>query len=551
MKRLLKFGAALVILVVLVVLALPFLLDANQYKPLLEQRLGQLLGRTVTIGDLSLSLWSGGISASDLHISEDPKYGQDAFLSAKALNVGVDLRALILEKALKVEALTVDQANVALIQDAEGDWNFSSLGAAAPAPTPATAPASSAPAEDPVTMTVKLFRIAKSSVQLVNPSAKRAFTDVDFELRDVSANAAVPFSLSANVGGGGSVKLSGQAGPIAPAKTAETPFDAQVQIDGLDLAKSGFIGAGMGGILKFNGSLNSNGKTAALSGAVTIDQLKLSDKTPAASRPVAANLAVAHDLKTRRGNIAKSMLKLGSASATISGDYSLAGEVATVNAALNGSKMPVAELLPFLPVFGVELPTGAALDGGTLSVDATSRGAMNALTTAGSVKIEGAKLTGYNLGSKLRVIQDLAGIPLSETTEIQTAATKFETSNAGTTLSEILFLAPSIGQLTGDGKVTPQHALNFNMKAVVKTGGLLAAALQQRGETTTVPFFILGTAADPSFKADVKALANEKLQQVVKNPEGALKNAKEAVKTFQGIRDLFRKAPKQTEPAKQ
>ena len=43
-------------------------------------------------------------------------------------------------------------------------------------------------------------------------------------------------------------------------------------------------------------------------------------------------------------------------------------------------------------------------------------------------------------------------------------------------------------------------------------------------------------------KADVKALANEKLQQVVKNPEGAVKNAKDAVKTFQGIRDLFRKA---------
>ena len=85
------------------------------------------------------------------------------------------------------------------------------------------------------------------------------------------------------------------------------------------------------------------------------------------------------------------------------------------------------------------------------------------------------------------------------------------------------------------------------MKAVVKTGGLLAAALQQRGETTTVPFFIQGTSANPVFKADVKSLTNEKLQQAIKNPEGAIKNAKEAVKTFQGIRDLFRKAPKQAE----
>ena len=541
MKRFLKIGAALAAFVVIVVLALPFLLDANRYKPLLEQRLSQALGRTVTIGDLSLALLSGGVSAADLRVSEDPKYGQDAFVAAKALNVAVDLRALIFDHALKVEGITIDEASVALIQDAAGDWNFSSLGAPAPAtPEPAAAP--SAPAEEPVALTVKLMRITNSSVRLVNPSAMHEFAGVNFELRDVSTTAAVPFSLSANAGGG-SVKVTGQAGPLVAANTAETPFEAQVQIDGLDLGASGFAGAGLGGKLTFNGSVNSNGKTAALSGAATIDQLKVSEKTPAASRPVAANLAIAHDLKTRRGNVAKSTLKLGSATAMIAGDYNLAGKAAVVNTSLAGPKMSVSELLTFLPVFGVELPTGATLEGGTLSVDATSRGPMDALTTAGSVKIEGAKLTGYDLGAKLRVLQDLAGIAVSDTTEIQTAATEFQTSNAGTLLSNILFLAPSIGQLTGDGTVGPQHTLDFKMKAVVKTGGLLAAALQQRGETTTVPFFIQGTAADPSFKADVKALANEKLQQAIKNPEGAVKNAKEAVKTIQGIRDLFRKAP--------
>ena len=176
MKRLLQIGAALVVLVVLVLLALPFLLDANRYKPLLEQRLGQVLGRTVTIGDLSLSLLSGGVSAADLRISEDPKYGQDAFLSAKALQIGVDMRALIFEKALKVQALTIDQANVALIQDAEGDWNFSSLGAMAPAAAQTPAPATAASPDEPITMTVQLIRIAKSSVHLANPNADRKST---------------------------------------------------------------------------------------------------------------------------------------------------------------------------------------------------------------------------------------------------------------------------------------------------------------------------------------------------------------------------------------
>ncbi len=548
MNRFLKFGAALVALVVLALMALPFLLDANRYKPLLEQRLSQALGRTVTIGNLSLALLSGGVSASDLRISEDPKYGQTLFLSAKALNVGVDMRALIFDRALKVQGLTVDEANISLLQDAQGDWNFSSLGAAA-APAAAVPTPAPAPAEQPVALTVQLIQITKSSVHLVSGGAKRDFTDVNFELRDVSTTAAVPFSLSANVGGGGAVKLSGKAGPVVAANTAETPFDAQIEINSLDLAKAGFTSAasGMGGVLKFNGTVNSNGKTAALNGAATIDQLKISAKTPAASRPVAANLAIAHDLKTRRGNIAKSTLKIGSASAMIAGDYNLAGSTASVNATLTGSKLSVPELLPFLPVFGVELPTGATLEGGTLSLDVASRGAMDQLATSGTIKIEGAKLAHYNLGSKLKIIQDLAAIPVSDSTDIQTVATRFENSPAGTTLKEIQFLAPSVGQLFGEGSITPQHALDFRMKAVVKTGGLLAAALQQRGETTTVPFFIQGTSANPVFKADVKSLTNEKLQQAIKNPEGAIKNAKEAVKTFQGIRDLFRKAPKQAE----
>jgi hypothetical protein len=81
------------------------------------------------------------------------------------------------------------------------------------------------------------------------------------------------------------------------------------------------------------------------------------------------------------------------------------------------------------------------------------------------------------------------------------------------------------------------------MTAVVKTGGLLAAAIRQRGETTTVPFFIQGTSANPEFKADVKALVNEKLEQIVKNPEGAVKNAKDIVNTAKGILNLFKKAP--------
>jgi AsmA protein len=549
MKTFLKIAAGLLALIVAALLALPFLIDANSFRPLLEQQLSQVLGRQVSIGNLSLALLEGGISASDLAIAEDPAFGKAPFVGAKALHVGVDMRTLIFSRALHVQTVTIDGADVALIQTAEGNWNFSSLGATkAPAALPVPAPSSApAVAETPLDLSVKLIRIQNARVGLLQNASKREFTNVNFELRDFSTTTAHPFSLSASVGGG-TVRLAGTAGPIAKTNTAETPFDTQVEIKALDLVAAGFtdIESGMGGALTFTGNVNSNGMTAAVKGAATIDHLKLSRQGAMATRPVAANLALVHDLKTRKGNVARSTIKLGSATATISGTYDLSTASPTINAALAGPNMPLPELLAFLPVFDVVLPSGATIEGGTLTIGLAARGTVQHLNTSGSVKIEKAKLTNYDLGSKLRIVQQLAGLPTTAATDIDLAGASFDMAAFGTRLRNIQFVAPSIGQLSGEGAVSPLHELDFRMKAVVKTGGLLAVALQQRGETTTVPFFIQGTSANPVFKADVKALTNEKLQQIVNNPEGAVKNARDIANTAKGIINLFRRAPQKT-----
>jgi AsmA protein len=550
MKTFLKIAAGLVVLLLLAIVALPFLIDANAYRPLLEQQLSQVLGRKVTIGNLSLALLQGGVSASELSISEDPAFGTQPFLAAKALNVGVDLKALIFSRALHVQAVTIEGADVALIQDENGDWNFSTLGAAKAEAASVTTPAPSAPAnaEAPLDLSVKLVRIQNAHIALIQSKQKRDFSNVNFELRDFSTTAALPFSLSASVGGG-TVSLTGTAGPISKTNTAETPFDTQIEIKALDLTTANFTReeSGLGGVLSFTGSVNSNGTTAAVKGAATLDRLRLSRPGAIATRPVAANIALVHNLKTRTGNIARSTIKLGSASAEISGAYNLTTLSPTVNVALAGPNMPLQELLSFFPVFDVILPSGATIEGGTVTLGVASRGTLEHLNTTGSVKIEKTKLANYDLGSKLKIVQQLAGLPTTASTTIDLAAAAFENGPFGSRIRNIQFVAPSIGTLTGDGTVSPMHELDFKMSAAVKTGGLLAAAIRQRGDTTTVPFFIQGTSATPVFKADVKSIANEKLQQALKNPEGAVKNAKDIADTAKGILNLFRKAPPKTE----
>jgi hypothetical protein len=86
----------------------------------------------------------------------------------------------------------------------------------------------------------------------------------------------------------------------------------------------------------------------------------------------------------------------------------------------------------------------------------------------------------------------------------------------GTTIDNLQFIVPTIGQLTGGGNVSPSHALDFKMRATVHTSGQVMAALGQKGDTS-IPFFIAGTSASPAFRPDVKGMAAEKIQSVTGN----------------------------------
>ena len=66
------------------------------------------LGRPVKVGELKLSLLSGGVTASEVSIGDDPKFRPGAFLSAQSFTVGVDLAPLVLSHELHVRCLAID-----------------------------------------------------------------------------------------------------------------------------------------------------------------------------------------------------------------------------------------------------------------------------------------------------------------------------------------------------------------------------------------------------------------------------------------------------------
>src|SRR5581483_9810995 len=118
MKKPLVIVAALVVLVLVILAILPLFINANSFKPRVQDQLTKALGRPVTIGDLSASFFSGGITASALTIADDPAFGQQPFIQAKSLKIGLDMGTLLFSRKLKVRSLTLKSPDVRLLQDA-------------------------------------------------------------------------------------------------------------------------------------------------------------------------------------------------------------------------------------------------------------------------------------------------------------------------------------------------------------------------------------------------------------------------------------------------
>src|SRR5438477_11255799 len=141
MKRAAKIIGILILILLVVAIALPLLVNVNSFRPTIESQASSALGRKVTIGNLKLSILTGSVSADDLAIADDPAFSKAPFVAAKALNVGVELMPLVLNKTLHVTDLTLDPPQIVLLRPPTCEWRLSNFGSSsASSPTRDKAP---------------------------------------------------------------------------------------------------------------------------------------------------------------------------------------------------------------------------------------------------------------------------------------------------------------------------------------------------------------------------------------------------------------------------
>jgi AsmA protein len=374
-----------------------------------------------------------------------------------------------------------------------------------------------------------------------------------------------PVTVTADLPGGGNFKVDGTVGPVDATNSVLTPLNAKLTVNSLNLATTGFLdpSVGLGGILDLNAEVGSQNGESETKGNTKLSKALLIAGGSPSSEPVIVDFDTKYNLTKNTGVLEPSTIKIGSASLSLSGTYEIPGDEAILHVKVEGQNMPAKDLQAFLPALGINLPKGASLQAGTLSTSLSLAGPSNKLVTTGNVGLFGAKLAGFDLGSKLSAISALTGVKTGSDLSIEKMTTNLRMAPNGLQAENFNAVVPALGTLVGGGTINAQNAMDFKMAATltdvigavgspVGTAGSMLGKLgggssKNCKSQTTIPFQVQGTTSDPKFIPDVGGLAAGMLKSqlgcvggLVPGTSGAKQNPADTLGQLGG---LFKKKP--------
>ena len=240
MKKAIYITLIVVVVIFLILVITPFFIDVDNFRPQIQDALGQQLGRKVEIGHLTVSLLTGSLRADQISIADDPSFSREPFVTAKSLAVGVDLKPLIFSRVLHVHSIEIGNPQVQLLRTAAGEWNFATLGAGAPSKgDPPASPSNDPPSDPPAkvapnsalnSISVDKISISNGTIAFgrVGGRSRLAYQDVNITADNVSQTAAFPMTFAAKTPGGGKLNLDARVGPLGNGDANRMPFEGKM-----------------------------------------------------------------------------------------------------------------------------------------------------------------------------------------------------------------------------------------------------------------------------------------------------------------------------------
>jgi len=119
-----KILVGLFVLLILVVLAVPYLVNVDRYRDTISDALAKQTGRKVTLGPIHARLFPGaGVTVSDLHIGNPTGFPEGDLLSADEIGVNVAL-APLLHETIHVNSVDIVRPKLTVLTNSAGKNNY-------------------------------------------------------------------------------------------------------------------------------------------------------------------------------------------------------------------------------------------------------------------------------------------------------------------------------------------------------------------------------------------------------------------------------------------
>jgi uncharacterized protein involved in outer membrane biogenesis len=464
MRKLAGVLIAIVVVVVILLFALPSLINVNQYHDKIQAELQQKLHRQVRLGSMKLKLLPFSIRVSDVTIGEDSKFNTGRpFATTQELAVSVKLLPL-LRHEVQVNSVELVDPKIELVRNGQGVWNFASLQgeqtpANAPAETQPAAPAPraqhAAPAQKPTPTTPAANAPASSSsssgealslAELTITNGQVAITDeqkhqsrsvydhIDLGLSDYAPGKPFNLSLAAHLPGQGDqyVKFDGSAGPLNAQNSMATHLDGrlklnQVSLNGVEkflnspqLQQYDAIASGEASVRNDNGDMSSDGN-------IELNNVRV--RGVEIGYPIKADYNVSDNLNTDVIKISKFNLNLGPTPISITGEVNSHPTPAQLDVQVKASNASITELAKLAGAFGVAFDPGVQV-AGNLNTDIHAQGPTSQPALNGNLSAQNLVMSGKDVPQPVKV----PAITLSLTPD-QVKSNNFTAQSGSTSLN--------------------------------------------------------------------------------------------------------------------
>ncbi len=516
-------GIVLILALVGLIFALPFLIDLNkyqdQYKPIIEEA----LNRKVQLQDIRLTVWPRiGARIAGVAVLDDPAFSSGPFASLSSLDVGVKLMPLLSGK-VEVEEVALRDPVITVVKNKKGVLNVATIGkpgkAAPTEPSKAPIPSTEGPLKILAMLAVDRVSIAGGKLTYRDLSAAKpteyVLQDLDFLLKSVRLGQTPNLHLDTIVQPLNlPVRLDGTFGPLKET----TDIDA-INFQ-LALGKTDFT---------ITGKVSGQDATVNI-GSPAINTANLPMTLPLAKPVEIKNLQIAAEVKGREAKLNNLSWQL------------FDGQVKGQGRLVTGSDAP-----PFtssLSVQGVQI--GQALDAvattnlsvsGTAGADLSLQGRgfsmpdlMKALEGTGHVGVKDGKVEGVNLLQEALAILKVVGLSVGDpkATVFSTIETDLGIKQGIVTVQRLLmdshdFQATGGGTMTFDQRLNLAVRMNLSPDVSQKIAGLSPVAkLALKDGRLSLPLTIGGTVQQPTYGLDMKGMTGAVQEQVKKKAEEAI-----------------------------